>query len=49
MFPLKPEHVERIRAVDPERVEVIYEPDLLPPTRYVGGPLLIDSRRHRTM
>jgi len=34
--PLEPEHVERLRAVDPERVEVIYEPDLLPPTRYIG-------------
>ncbi|CAN5517558.1 D-2-hydroxyacid dehydrogenase [soil metagenome] len=34
--PLEPEHVERLRAVDPERVEVIYEPDMLPPTRYVG-------------
>jgi phosphoglycerate dehydrogenase-like enzyme len=34
--PLEPEHVERIRAVAPERVEVLYEPDLLPPTRYVG-------------
>ena len=27
--PLEPEHVERLRAVDPERVEVIYEPDLI--------------------
>jgi phosphoglycerate dehydrogenase-like enzyme len=40
--PLEPEHVERIRAVDPARLEVIYEPDLLPPMRYVadhtGGP-----------
>ena len=34
--PLEPEHVERIRAVDPERLEVVYEPDLLPPTRYRG-------------
>ena len=34
--PLEPEFVERIRAVDPARVEVDYQPDLLPPTRYVG-------------
>jgi phosphoglycerate dehydrogenase-like enzyme len=40
--PLEPEHVARIRAVDPKRLEVVYEPDLYPPTRYVadhkGGP-----------
>ena len=40
--PLEPEHVARIRAVDPTALEVIYEPDLYPPTRYVadhkGGP-----------
>jgi glyoxylate/hydroxypyruvate reductase A len=30
---LEPEHVERIRAVSP-RLEVIYEPDLVPPARY---------------
>lgn len=34
--PLEPEHVERMRSVDPKRVTVVYEPDLLPPTRYVG-------------
>ncbi|HLT18743.1 MAG TPA: hypothetical protein VKZ96_04720, partial [Thermomicrobiales bacterium] len=34
--PLEPEYVERLRAVDPERVEVIYEPDLLPPVRYIA-------------
>lgn len=34
--PLEPEHVERIRAAEPERLAVRYEPDLLPPTRYVG-------------
>ena len=26
--PLEPEHVARIRAVDPKRLEVIYEPEL---------------------
>jgi phosphoglycerate dehydrogenase-like enzyme len=34
--PLEPEHVERIRAVDPARLEIIYEPDLHPPTRYIA-------------
>src|SRR5262249_49723605 len=34
--PLERENVERIRAVDPAGVDVVYEPDLLPPTRYVG-------------
>ncbi|HZQ82391.1 MAG TPA: D-2-hydroxyacid dehydrogenase [Gaiellaceae bacterium] len=31
--PIEPELVERLRAVD-ERLEVLYEPDLLPPPRY---------------
>ncbi len=34
--PLEPEHVERIRGVDPDRVMVCYEPDLLPPVRYTA-------------
>jgi phosphoglycerate dehydrogenase-like enzyme len=34
--PLEYEHVERIRETAPEGVELIYEPDLLPQTRYVG-------------
>jgi phosphoglycerate dehydrogenase-like enzyme len=33
--PLQPEHVERIRAVDPARLEILHEPELLPPTRFV--------------
>lgn len=40
---LEPNHVARIRAVDP-RLHVIYEPDLLPPPRYpadhTGAPLV---------
>jgi phosphoglycerate dehydrogenase-like enzyme len=32
--PLEEEYVARIRALDPARVEVLYAPDLLPPTRY---------------
>ncbi len=32
--PLEAKHVERIRKVDPIRLDVIYEPDLLPETRY---------------
>lgn len=34
--PIEPEHVERIRAVATDAVEVIYEPDLLPPVRYIA-------------
>lgn len=34
--PLEPALVEKIRAVDPARIEVDYQPDLLPPTRYIG-------------
>lgn len=34
--PLESEHVERIRDVDRERLEVVFEPDLLPTTRYVA-------------
>ncbi|HTD64421.1 MAG TPA: D-2-hydroxyacid dehydrogenase [Verrucomicrobiae bacterium] len=40
--PFEPEHVERIRAVDP-RIELLHDPDLLPRPRYVsdhaGAPL----------
>ncbi|SED34575.1 Phosphoglycerate dehydrogenase [Rhizobiales bacterium GAS191] len=40
--PLEPEYVERMRKVAPARLEIIYEPDLYPPTRYAcdhkGGP-----------
>jgi glyoxylate/hydroxypyruvate reductase A len=34
--PLEPEQVERIAAAAPGRIEVVYEPDLLPVPRYVG-------------
>lgn len=34
--PLEPEHVERMRAAAPEQVQILYDPDLLPPTRYVA-------------
>ena len=34
--PLPPEFVAEIRAVDPHGVEVIYEPDLYPPIRYIA-------------
>ena len=33
--PLEAENVERIRQVAPDQLEVVYEPHLLPPTRYV--------------
>ncbi len=34
--PLEPEHVERMRAAAPEQVQILYDPDLLPPTRYIA-------------
>jgi phosphoglycerate dehydrogenase-like enzyme len=34
--PLEDEYVARIRAFDPERIEVLNEPDLLPTPRYVA-------------
>lgn len=34
--PLEPELVERIRAVAPDRLRVIFEPELLPAPRYVA-------------
>jgi len=43
--PLEEEQVERIRGVDRDRVEVIYEPDLLPPVRYIADHNGIGSFR----
>lgn len=34
--PLEPEYAERIATAWPERTDVIYRPDLLPPIRYPG-------------
>jgi phosphoglycerate dehydrogenase-like enzyme len=34
--PLEPEYVEQIRAAAPGKIEVRYDPDLLPPTLYVN-------------
>jgi phosphoglycerate dehydrogenase-like enzyme len=34
--PLEEEHVARIRMVAPDKVDVVYLPDLLPPTRYIA-------------
>lgn len=34
--PLEAEHVERVRASVPEQIEVLYAPELLPPTRYIA-------------
>ena len=34
--PLEPEFAARIAAAEPKRIEVIYRPDLMPPTRYQG-------------
>jgi phosphoglycerate dehydrogenase-like enzyme len=45
--PLEPEQVARIAAFAPDRVEVLYAPDLLPPTRYrndhKGAPFTRDA------
>jgi phosphoglycerate dehydrogenase-like enzyme len=41
--PLEREQVARIRAVDVDRLEVIYEPDLLPPTRYAADHKGVDG------
>lgn len=49
--PLEEEHVARIRAFDPNRLEVLYEPLLLPQTRYAndhkGAPLQRDAEQAR--
>jgi phosphoglycerate dehydrogenase-like enzyme len=34
--PLEPGFVDQIRAVDPDRVTVIYDPEIYPPTQYVA-------------
>lgn len=44
--PLEAEHVERIRREAPAGVEVIYEPGLLPPTRYIADHNGIDGYLH---
>lgn len=41
---LEPEHVERIRQVDP-RVDVLYEPDLLRPPRYAADHTGVAAHR----
>ena len=49
--PLEAEHVDTIRAAAPAAVDVVYEPDLLPPTRYVGdhvgAPFVRDDAQRR--
>lgn len=44
--PLEAEHVERIRREAPDGVEVHYEPDLLPPTRYVADHDGVEGFQH---
>lgn len=34
--PLEPEHAERIAEAFPDRVELIYRPDMMPATRYIA-------------
>jgi phosphoglycerate dehydrogenase-like enzyme len=41
--PLEKEHVERIESVASGRIEVRYEPELLPPTRYVADHTGVDG------
>ncbi len=49
--PLERAHVERIRDAEPERVELLHEPDLLPRVRYVadhkGAPFQRDAAQQR--
>lgn len=44
--PLEEEHVERIRRDAPAGIEVIYAPDLLPPTRYTADHNGVDDYQH---
>src|SRR5688572_5711595 len=44
--PLEPEHVERIRSAFPDRLELIYRPDLMPEIRYVADHGDPDWRRN---
>jgi hypothetical protein len=41
---LEPEHVEKIRQVSPERLNVIYEPALLAPPRYAADHYAVRER-----
>jgi len=43
--PLEAVHVDRIRGVDPRRVDVVHDPDILPPTRYVADHIGAPFRR----
>jgi phosphoglycerate dehydrogenase-like enzyme len=49
--PLMPGLIDQIRAIDPDRVEVIYEPDLLPRMRFAsdhaGEPVVHTPEQHR--
>jgi phosphoglycerate dehydrogenase-like enzyme len=51
--PLEAENVARLRAVDPARLDIIHEPELLPPTRYEGDhkgiPFARDNARWRAL
>ena len=41
--PLEAEHVERMRAEAPHGIEILYEPELLPPTRYIADHNGVDG------
>jgi hypothetical protein len=40
-------HAARIAAAEPKRIELLYEPDLLPTTRYESGPPWAAAATHR--
>lgn len=44
--PLEREYVRRLAEVAPDDVEIIYEPDLLPPTRFVADHKGVEGFRH---
>ena len=41
--PLEAEHAARIKSAAGDRVEIIYDPDLLPPTRYQADHKGVDG------
>ena len=49
--PLEVEHVAELREIAPDRLDVLHEPDLLPPTRYTadhkGAPFTRDAAQEQ--
>lgn len=46
--PLEAEHVARLRTIDPARLTVLYEPDLMPATRYTADHKGVEFHRDAT-